>query len=48
MLFVSMPTGLFSMKLLYMVQAESKQKTHTHNKFTELIGCVVDLHVKFC
>lgn len=31
MLLVSMPTGFFSMKLLYMVQAEFE---HKHNKFT--------------
>lgn len=50
MLLVSMPTGFFSMKLLYMVQAEFKRKTQTHNKpmlhQAATVGSLVALHVK--
>lgn len=42
MLLVSMPTGFCSMKLLYMVQAEFKQK----HKFTKLLENLVALHLK--
>lgn len=38
MLLVSMPTGFFSMKLLYMVQALNR---NTSLQSTELLGCLV-------